>query len=179
MILELKRLPILETERLRLDPLTDADARDVFSIVDDPEVMAYWDWPEIDDPDVVAGIVRTQVEAMHAGRAIHWTMRALADGAFVGACELSDIDRRHRRAEVSFMLGRNAWAEGYAREAMRTVVAYAAASGLRKLTARTHLGNRRSESVLEELGFHEEGLVRGHIREDGDRRDCRLFGLML
>jgi ribosomal-protein-alanine N-acetyltransferase len=179
MILDLTRLPILETERLRLDPLTPEDAGDVFSIVDDPEAMADLDFPEIDDPDLVAEVVRSQVEAMHAGRAIHWAMRTLADGAFVGACDLRDIDRRRRRAEVVFVLGRPAWADGLPTEALGAVTAYAAASGLRKLSARTHLGNRRSEDLLQRLGFREEGLVRGPIQKDGDRRDCRLFGLTL
>jgi ribosomal-protein-alanine N-acetyltransferase len=179
MILELKRLPILETERLRLEPLTAEDAAHVFPIVDDPEVMAYWDIPEIDDPDIVAEYVRSQVEAMSAGRAIHWSMRTLEGGDFIGACELSSIDRKHRRAEISFMLGRDAWGHGYALEAMRTVTAYAAVSGLRKLTARTHLGNRRSEHLLDKLGFKEEGLLRGHILKDGERRDCRIYGLLL
>lgn len=179
MILELKRLPILETERLRLEPLTAGDAIHVFPIVDDPEVMAYWDIPEIDDPDIVGEYVRSQVEAMSQGRAIHWAIRTLEGGEFIGACELSSIDRKHRRAEISFMLGRDAWGHGYALEAMQTVTAYAAVSGLRKLAARTHLGNRRSESLLEKLGFKEEGLLRGHILKEGQRRDCRIFGLLL
>ena len=179
MILELKRLPILETERLRLDPLTAEYARHIFPIMHDPEVMAYWDWPEIDDPDVVAEIVRSQVDAMAGGRAIHWAIRTLDAGAFIGACDLSGIDRKHRRAEMNFMLSRDAWGHGYSLEVMRTVTAYAAVSGLRKLTARTHLGNRRSEELLQKLGFKEEGLLRGHILKDGERRDCRIFGLLL
>ncbi len=179
MIFDLKRLPILETERLRLTPLTGVDAADLFPIMGDPEVMAYWDLPEIDDPDIVAGIVEGQVETMVAGRAIYWIMRTLEGGEFVGSCDLSEIDRRHRRAEVGFMLGREAWGQGYALEAVRTVIAFAATGGLRKLTARTHLGNRRSEAVLEKLGFSEEGLLRGHVLKDGERRDCRVFGLLL
>jgi len=179
MILEFNRLPILETERLRLDPLTPADVDGLFTVMGDPEVMAWGDSPEVDDPDVIAEIVRGQVEAMAAGHAVHWAIRTLADGAFVGACDLSEIDRRHRRAEIGFILRREAWAAGYPLEAMRTVVAYAAVSGLRKLGARTHLGNRRSEALLETLRFRKEGLLRGHILKDGDRRDCRLFGLLL
>lgn len=174
-----KRLTILETERLKLQPLTSADAEDIFPLMDDPEVMAYWDAPEIDDPDLVAEIVRAQVAEMADGKAIYWSIRALADDAFVGCCDLSEIDRRHKRAEVGFMLGRGAWGQGYAEEAIRAVVGYAAASGLRRLSARTHLGNRRSETLLETLGFKEEGLLRGHVLRDGERRDCRLFGLLL
>jgi [ribosomal protein S5]-alanine N-acetyltransferase len=179
MILDLKRLPVLETERLRLDPLVGSDAEHLFPIMGDPEVMAYWDVPEIDDPDIVAGIVQGQVDAMSGGKAIYWAMRTLASGEFLGSCDLSEIDRWNRRAEVGFILGREAWGQGYALEAMRTVVAFAAASGVRKLTARTHLGNLRSEALLEKLGFVKEGLLRGHILKDGERRDCRLFGLLL
>jgi ribosomal-protein-alanine N-acetyltransferase len=174
-----RRLAILETERLRLAPLTEADLTDIFPMMDDAEVMAFWDVPEIDDPDVVAEVVRSRVAAMAEGAAIHWTIRALADEAFVGTCDLSEIDRRHKRAEVGFMLGRDTWGQGYGQEAMQAVIAYAASNGLRRLTARTHLGNRRSEALLDRLGFEEEGLLRGHVLRDGERRDCRLFGLLL
>lgn len=174
-----KQQAILETERLRLSPLVEADAEHVFPLMDDPEVMAFWDIPEIDDPDVVAGVVRAQVEEMQEGKAVHWAMRTLADNAFIGCCDLSEINRWHKRAEVDFMLDRATWGQGYALEAMQAVIAFAASSGLRKLTARTHLGNRRSETILETLGFQEEGLLRGHVLRDGERRDCRVFGLLL
>ena len=179
MILDPDLLPILETERLRLSPLTPADAGQLFPIMGDPEVMAYWDVAEIDDPDVVSLIVAHRVEAMRQGRAMCWAMRTLGDARFLGSCDLSDIDRWHRRAEVGFILGREAWGHGYAQEAMLAVIAFAGANGMRKLAARTHLGNRRSEVLLQKLGFTEEGLLRGHILKDGERRDCRLFGLLL
>jgi ribosomal-protein-alanine N-acetyltransferase len=174
-----QRPAILETERLTLRPLTEIDAQAIFPLMDDPEVMAYWDAPETDDPDVVAAVVRGQVAAMAAGQAVHWVIHELADNGFIGTCDLSDIDRRHKRAEVGFMLGRGAWGQGYGQEAMQAVIAYAASNGFRRLTARTHLGNRRSEALLEKLGFEEEGLLRGHVLRDGERRDCRLFGLLL
>lgn len=174
-----QRLSILETERLRLQPLTESDTEAVFPLMDDAEVMAYWDIPEIDDPDVVAQIVASQVAAMAEGTAMHWSIRRLEDDVFVGTCDLSEINTRHKRAEVGFMLDRATWGQGYALEAMRAVVGFAATNGLRRLTGRTHLGNRGSEALLEKLGFTEEGLLRGHVLRDGDRRDCRLWGLLL
>jgi ribosomal-protein-alanine N-acetyltransferase len=170
-------LPTLETERMRLAPLVADDIRHIFPLMRDAEVMAFWDVGEIDDPDVIARIVEGQVEEMGKGRSIYWTMRSLADGQFIGTCDLSEIDRRHRRAEVGFMLGREAWGQGYASEAIQAVLSYAATQGLRRLLARTHLGNRRSEILLQKLGFEEEGMLRGHVLRDGERRDCRLFGL--
>jgi len=142
-------------------------------------VMAFWDVGESDDPDIVANIVAGQVEDMARGRAIYWAMRLLDGGGFLGICDLSEIDRRHKRGEIGFMLGREAWGQGYALEAMQAVVAHAGALGLRRLAARTHLGNRRSDALLEQLGFQEEGMLRGHVLRDSERRDCRLFGLLL
>lgn len=110
---------------------------------------------------------------------MHWTIHTLDGDTFLGACDLSDIDRWHKRAEIGFMLGRGAWGQGYALEAMRSVVGHAATMGLRRLSARTHLGNLRSDALLEKLGFEEEGLLRGHVLRDGEHRDCRLFGLLL
>lgn len=170
---------ILETERLRLAPLTDADVTAYHRMLSDPEVMAYWDYPHSEDPDFTEAVIGQQVADMMEGRAIYWSMRPLDGLDFLGCCDLSEIDRRHRRAEVGFMLSRQAWGQGYALEAMRAVLAHAAGLGLRRLVARTHLGNRRSDTLLEKLGFEEEGLLRGHVLREGLRRDCRLFGLLL
>ena len=145
----------------------------------DSQVMAFWDVAEIADPDVVTQMVENQIDEMARGRGYFWAIRTLADEAFVGACDLSAIDRRHRRAEVSFMLDRESWGNGYAQEAMTAVTAYAATVGLRRLSARTQLGNRRSDNLLQKLGFREDGMLKGHVERDGERRDCRLFGLLL
>lgn len=171
--------PILETERLRLRPLARTDAPDIHPLLDDPEVMAFWDVPEVGDPELVEEIVLRQVAHMERGEAIHWSIRTLNEDRLIGACDLSEIDRFHKRADVGFMLGREAWGQGYAAEALRAMIAYAGSSGVKKLTARTHLGNRRSESLLERFQFRKEGLLRGHIVRAGERRDCHVFGLLL
>jgi ribosomal-protein-alanine N-acetyltransferase len=171
--------PTLETERLRLEPLTVDDARHIFPLMADAEVMAFWDVGEIDDPDVIGNIVEGEVAEMAAGRGFYWALRTLSDGAFLGTCDLSEIDWRHHRAEVGFMLSRDAWGQGYALEAMQAVLVYAGGKGLKRLLARSHLGNRRSEALLEKLGFAEEGMLRGHVLRDGERRDCRIYGLLL
>ncbi|MDB5452041.1 MAG: N-acetyltransferase [Caulobacteraceae bacterium] len=170
---------IIVTSRLRLDPLTDAAAALVYPLMSDPEVMAHWDVPEFDDPDLVAGVVAQQVADTQSGAAKYWTMQTLADGEFVGVCDLSAIDRAHHTADVGFMLKREAWGQGYALEAMQAVIAHAAGDDFKTLTARTHFGNRRSEALLTNLGFKEAGRVRGEADRDGERRDGRLWALVL
>jgi len=170
---------ILETERLTLTPVTPEDAPLAHPILADPEVMAHWDVAAIEDPDVVDEMLAGQVEAMAAERAFHWAMRLTGDGTFLGLCDLSDIDWRHRRAEVGFILGKDGWGKGYAYEAMQAVLTFAAGQGIARLWARTHVGNVASEKLLTKLGFALEGYLHGHVDREGERRDCRLWGILL
>lgn len=170
---------ILETERLTLSPVVLEDAPDVYLMMSDPEVMAHWDVEPIDDPDVVTSIVASQAQETTIGGGWYWSMRLTADRTFLGVCDLSDVDWRHKRAEVGFMMGKDSWGKGYAWEAMTSVLAFAAGEGLKRLTARTHVGNTRSDSLLTRLGFKQEGYLNGHIDREGERRDCRLWGMLL
>jgi len=170
---------ILETERLVLRPIETADWRVLYPIMSDPVVMAHWDSTEIEDPEMVERMIGAQVEDMDAGRACYWAVELAGERDFVGACDLSEIDWRHRRGEVGFLLTHGAWGRGYGLEAMRAVVDHAAALGLKRLWARAHAGNQRSERLLQRLGFEEEGYLRGHIQRGVERRDCKIFGLLL
>ena len=171
---------ILQTSRLTLRPLQAADAPDLHAIMSDAEVMAFWDIAEIEDMGLTSAILDSQLEQMADQRAFYWAMVRAGDEAFVGCCDLAEIDRRHHRAEVGFIVGRGYWGDGYTLEAMQAVLSHAAQTlRLRRLTARTHLGNLRSVRLLERLGFQEEGLLRGYVDRDGERRDCQMFGLLL
>jgi ribosomal-protein-alanine N-acetyltransferase len=170
---------ILETERLTLAPLTPQDAPLVYPFLSDPEVMAHWDQAPIEDPDEVEACVVAQVAEMDQGKALYWALRHSNSQAFIGYCELVDIDQRHHRAELRFIIARQGWGQGFGIEAVRALLAHAASIGLKRLIARTHVGDNRAEKLLERLGFEQEGYLKGHIHREGERRDCRLFGLLL
>ncbi len=55
------RQPILETERLRLQPLTADDACLLSPLMEDPEVMAFWDVPVMNDPYLFTAFVLNQI----------------------------------------------------------------------------------------------------------------------
>jgi len=171
---------ILQTSRLTLRPMTIADAESLHAIMSDAEVMAFWDMSEIEDIELTIAILKSQLADMKKKKSSYWAMTRTEDGLFVGCCDLSEIDRWHHRAEVGFIVSKAFWGDGYAQEAMEAVVDHAAqAMKLRRLTARTHLGNVRSVRLLEKLGFRHEGLLRGYVDRDGERRDCLMFGLLL
>lgn len=170
---------ILETERLILSPVTHEDAALIYPVMADPEVMAHMDVSAADDADQIVAFVEGQVGEMERDEALYWSVRTSVDGGYLGSVDLSDIDWRHHRAEVGFILGRPAWGQGYGYEAMQAVLSHAATLGFKRLWARTHVGDNASEKLLIKLGFEMEGYLKGHVDRDGDRRDCRLWGLLL
>lgn len=170
---------ILETERLTLTPFTRDDSPLLYPMISDDEVMAHFETDGIEDPDEVDAVVAAQVAQMEEGSALYWAIRLSQTGAFLGWCQLSDIDRRRHHAEVILVLHRDAWGAGYAQEAMTAVANHAATQGLRTLAGRTQVGENRSEALMRKLGFEQQGYRRGHIDRDGERRDWRMWELTL
>ncbi|HEY9219812.1 MAG TPA: GNAT family N-acetyltransferase [Phenylobacterium sp.] len=172
----LKRLHTLETSRLRLTPLEPQDADLLFPIMNDPQVVAHWDCETQDEPDKAAEMVDGQVLEMACGRGFYWAVRSLEDGRFLGVCELAELDRTARSAEVGFIFA--AEAADLAQEALEAVIGCAGGLALKRINGRTCLGDRRAEALLQRLGFKQCGLLRGPTIDD-ERRDRRLFVLTL
>jgi len=171
---------ILETARLKLRPLAATDAAPFHAMVSDPETMRFWDVAEITDFETTTEILAGQLFEVASGSALYWAIELTSDQTFVGSCDIADINHHHRRAEIGFMLARAHLGMGYALEAMQSVITHAKAYlSLQRLTARTHLGNTRSVALLTKLGFHQEGVLRGYVARDNERRDCQIFGLLL
>ena len=171
--------PFLTTPRLTLRPLALHDTDAMFTMLSDDETMRFWDWPAFKDREVVNDVVAAQLRDVDAGTAMYWAVALTPKGEAIGSCDLSDIDRHHKRAEVGFLFSRAYWGNGYAREAMQAIVDFATEDlRIARLWARFHTGNAASQRLLERLGFSREGTLRGHVVRDGARRDCEIYARM-
>jgi ribosomal-protein-alanine N-acetyltransferase len=171
--------PLLTTQRLTLRPLALRDADAMFAMLSDDETMRFWDWPALKDREAVQDVVAAQLRDVADGAAMYWAVALTPEGDAIGSCDLSDIDRHHKRAEAGFLFNRAWWGNGYAREAMLAIVDFATEDlQIERLWARFHTGNRASQRLLERLGFSREGTLRGHVVRDGARRDCEIYARM-
>lgn len=103
---------------------------------------------------------------------------ACVDEAPVGQVSLFLVDPDSRRARMGAWLKPDAQGQGYGREAASLLVTYAFAErGLRKLVANARADNDPSRSVLEGLGFVEEGRQREHYFVEGEYVDRVMYGL--
>jgi ribosomal-protein-alanine N-acetyltransferase len=169
----------LETERLVLRALTDADRDAMYRIHSDPEAMRYWITPPWKSLEQATALIEKDRRQRAAGEILRLAIERRADAAVVGTCSLFAFEAESRRAEVGYGLDRPAWGQGYAREAVGRLLEYGFDTmRLHRVEADIDPRNTASARLLEHFGFRLEGLLRGRWIVSGEVSDAAIYGLL-
>lgn len=172
-------MPTLETERLALREIVQADIPALFEVFSDPEVMRYWSSPPLADLKAAGKLAEDIAEGYRERRLFQWGITVQGEGGVIGTCTLFDWDRAHRRAEIGFALGRASQGRGIAREAVAAVLDLGFGSlGIHRFEADVDPRNEPSLLLLERLGFRREGYLRERYHVGGELQDSVLLGLL-
>ena len=164
----------VRTPRLELRPLRIDDVSGIFAIRSDREAMRFWDWPGDDDVEQTRAVVEAMLVENAAATARYYTATN-RQGTFVGLFDLSEV--RTGYADLGFMVAREAWGRGYAKEACTALIDVACNLGVLLLKARIHAGNQASRHLLTNLGFQPDGTRRRIEVIPGRWIDCDSFTL--
>ncbi len=154
--------PRIETERLILRPLEDADRTPLADLNADPEVMR-WFPARLTRAESDTQFDRLRERAAETG--ICFQAVEAKDGprfaGFVGLSHVAFEPFDPPAVEIGWRLSRDAWSKGWATEAARAWLAYGFEEmGLDEIVSFTVPGNSRSRAVMERLGMRRD--------EDGD-----------
>jgi ribosomal-protein-alanine N-acetyltransferase len=171
--------PVIHTVRLRLRPLTPADAARVQELASEREVAALTtNIPHPYADGMAERWVSNHLGQYERGELATWAVVPADEDTLIGAVSLH-FDSPHNRAEISYWLGAPYWGQGYAPEAVGAAVRYAFdRRSLQKVTSSVLADNQRSVRVLEKLGFSEEGRQRRQIMKWEELHDLLRFGLL-
>lgn len=169
----------LPGKRIKLRPLENRDARALFELYADPEVMRYWNhapWCSIEQ-------ARTAIMEAHrdypTGASLHCAIEHRATGALIGSCALYAINPQHRCASLGYLLSRQYWGQGYMSEATRVLLDCGFADlQLNRIEADVNRRNAGSRAALERLGFRHEGCMRERWIVDGKTCDTDAYALL-
>ena len=142
----------LETERLRLDPLTAADLQELHRLFIHPHMRRYlWDDTIIELMDAEMVIARSN-EAFSSGGFGLWRMAVKPDSAMMGFCGLLPFDTEE--VEILYGVAEPFCGAGLAVEASRSVLAHGfVRCRLTRIWARTDPPNTASQRVALKLGM--------------------------
>jgi RimJ/RimL family protein N-acetyltransferase len=148
---------VLETERLRLSALTEADLDDLVELDGDPEVRRFVDPLGIVIP-VDPGERRTYEWERFVSPGGFYGVRERVGNAFVGWFQLEAAPDREGEAELGFRFRRNVWGLGYASEGATALVAHALeVFGYRRVFGHALNDNPASIRVMEKAGLTPAG----------------------
>lgn len=149
---------VITTERLVLRRPTMADAQARFAYSTDPEVARYMDWHSPASLGDVTARIAAAAAKWKSGEEYSWAVTVKPSDRAVGgvACFL-----KGHSAEVGFVLARECWGRGYAAEAAKSVLEWAAGvDAVFRVWATCDTENAASVRVLEKIGMRREGVLR-------------------
>lgn len=146
--------PELETERLYLRKIHTDDVKEIFDCwMRDEDVSRYMWWRASDDIKETKAFVEFELNNLENSNWNRWIIVLKNTNEIIGTC-LIFYNEDEKHWDISYNLGKNFWGRGYATEAMRAVVKYAAeVMQIEEIYTSYAIENRASEHVLEKMGF--------------------------
>ncbi len=171
--------PPLQTARLLIRPLTEADTPAFFALFADPVAARYLSAPPMTDIAQAAEKLARIMAHYITGDVLQLAVARREDGCLLGTVTLHQIHRQNRRAELGYMLGSAWWGQGYMHEALVAFVSHAFdAMQFHRLEADIDPRNENSAKSLARLGFTREGLLRERWIVAGEVSDSAVYGLL-
>jgi [ribosomal protein S5]-alanine N-acetyltransferase len=172
---------IVEGARILLRDLTDADAPAVHRWAGDPRTVEFVPLGPLDGPSTVNYVAQLVTQARRRPRLGYtFAIERRVDSEVVGSVSLEVDSFEHRRAEIGYILRRDAWGQGFATEATALVRDFAFDHlHVHRLWAVCDPDNPASAAVLRKVGMRLEGTMRGDLLVRGRWRDSLLHAMLV
>lgn len=174
-----QEFPVIETERLRLREIVQADAEAVFAIRGDYEVTKYNIGQAYTSVERARKLIDSMTGAYKDDNELRWGITLKDNDFVIGMCGYNYWDRTDNRGSIGFDLARAYWRKGIMREALTGIINFGFRNmALNRIEADASIYNDASVMLLRKLGFQQEGHQREQYYEDGTYHDLLLFALL-
>lgn len=161
----------INTERLVLRKFNESDAKEIFeNWISDPEVAKYMVWNPQKDISETEKWLHKCISKYEKLDIYNWGIELKESGELIGSISANKFENDYECYEIGYALGRKYWGNGYATEALKSVVEFLVRDvGIRKIVCRYAKENQASGSVIRKNGFIYKG--RGEYTSiDGNRK---------
>ena len=164
-------IPVLETERLRLTPLSPGHSAGMFELWGEPDVCEFAGEAVDTDGLPIALPARSPrdsdrllqfwLDRARAGSGFRWAVLLRSNQAFIGALGFNSLGTT---AELAYHFVPSYWGRGFAAEAGRAAVEWAFSGGTSSITCNIEPENGRSTKLARALGFAATSRVEGRAQ---------------
>ena len=168
--------PALETRRLILRELQDADAEAIQSMRSSHRVNRFIARNDAITSEEAQSLTEKSRQAFENRTGIAWAGVRKGTDAFIGACGFNRIDFQNLRAEIGGEMSTDYWGRKLAIEAVAAIADFGFGRfGLHAIEARLDPGNRSAIALLESLGFVKEAHFRDYVYFRDAFRDLVVY----
>ena len=172
-------LPVLETKRLILRPLSMKDAEDMYAYSRDPEVSRTVLWSTHENIRQTRLFLRAAISQYKKGLPASFAIVLRDSGRMIGTIGFMWVNTDHKSAEVGYSLSRDYWNQGIMTEALKKVVAFGFEElRLNRIEAQHQLDNPASGRVMLHVGMQYEGTLRQRLNNKGRYVDVALYAIL-
>lgn len=162
---------ILETKRLIIRPIVEADASDVFEYAKNPNVGSLAGFKPHESIEETKSVIDTVLKIDSLAIVLKGTNKVI--GVITLSKKLDDI------YELGYSLSENYWHKGLMSETVKALVDYAFKNlKAYEIDAGCFMENYRSEKLLLKVGFKYMGIHENdYLNYDNKYKDCKRFRL--
>ncbi|HWF74988.1 MAG TPA: GNAT family N-acetyltransferase [Solirubrobacteraceae bacterium] len=175
---------VLPTEPLRdgetaLRPWRESDVATLVALCHDEEITRWTRVPTVYGITAARAWIAESRALVSDGISAPFAIVSGEDGELLGSISLVRFTWEHARAEVGYLLGRDARGHGHATRALRLICAWGfALLDLERIDLYAATGNAASRRVAERAGFTREAVLRSFHMQLGAPLDMVAFGLL-
>jgi ribosomal-protein-alanine N-acetyltransferase len=172
--------PVLDTPRLRLREILEADAPALLAIHGDADHMRWFGSDPIADLEGARKLVATFAGwRQEPATGTRWALERKERPGLVGTCGLFRWNRNWRSCVIGYESAPAQQGQGLVKEALRAAIPWGwREMQLHRIEAHVHPDNRASRALLSALGFVQEGHLRDAGFWGGRHHDLLLYALL-
>lgn len=170
----------LSTERLFLRKMKASDSESLYKIWSDPEVTKYMNIDSFTDKSQAKDMIDLLDKLSQENKAVRYSIIEKKSNKIIGSCGYNSLDFENSKVEVGYDISKTYWGNGFAPEAILSLVDYAFNSlNINRIEAKVEPENINSIKVLQKLNFTLEGTMRKCEKSKGKFINLSIYSKLI
>ena len=179
-MLEHKGTIKIETERLLLRRFTVNDAQEMFNNwASDRDVCMYMRWNQHKSIEETKTMINRWLDSYDKSSFYLWAISLKKNEKLIGSIGLFVVNENDCCGDVGYAIGKTFWRQGFATEALKSVLDFAFINvGFNRIETYHSLNNPGSGKVMQKCGMTFEGLARQKYKSILGFEDSNMYAIL-
>jgi len=155
------------------------DLKPVFDVHTDPDVMRFYGVIPYDSMDKAQKHLDWLASLHREKKGLRWVITLKNEDTYIGDVGFDNYEKKHDRAEVGYILGKDYWGRGIMSEAIAAALRHGFHEmNLNRVQAHIDPRNMVSRRIVVKQAFKLEGSLREYVYEYGEHIDLDVYSLL-